>query len=65
MRRSFWMELHDTLHPSVRNCYAPYFRRAEDWEHHLDVGLVLWRGLRRGVSLLLFRAACVLHPDVR
>jgi hypothetical protein len=65
MRRSFWMELHDALYPSVRDRYAPYFHRAEDWERRLDVALALRRELQRGVSLLLFRAACVLHPDLR
>ena len=65
MSRSFWMQALDTLHPSVREHYAPYFHQAEIWERRLDAALVLWRRLRLGISLLLFRAACVLHPDVR
>lgn len=65
MRRSFWLEACDALHPAVRARYAPYFHRAEIWERRLDAALALWRRLRLGISSLLFRVACVLHPDVR
>jgi hypothetical protein len=65
VRRSFWIEACEALHPAVRERYAPYFHRAELWERRLDAALVLWRGLRRSISSLLFRAACALHPDVR
>ena len=59
------MEACDALHPAVRERYAPYFHRAEIWERRLDAALALWRRLRLGISSLLFRIACVLHPDVR
>ena len=59
------MEALEALHTAVRERYAPYFYRAEVWERRLDAALVLWRGLRLSLSSLLFRAACVLHPDVR
>jgi hypothetical protein len=65
MSRSFWMQTLDSLPPSVRERYAPHFHQAEIWEQRLDAALVLWRRLRLGTSLALFRAACVLHPDVR
>jgi hypothetical protein len=64
MRRSFWMEALDSLHPSVRERYAPYFHRAEAWECGLDAALALWREVRRDASWLLFRAARHLHPDL-
>ena len=59
------MEACDALHPAVRERYAPYFHCAEVWERRLDAALALWRGLRLAISFLLFRAACMLHPDVR
>jgi hypothetical protein len=52
------------MHPSVRERYAPYFRRAEEWERTFDAALALWRELRRTLSWLLFRAARHLHPDL-
>lgn len=65
MRRSFWMDALDAMHPSVRERYAPYFHRAEQWERALDTAFALWRELRRTLSWLLFRAARHLHPDLR
>jgi hypothetical protein len=65
VRRSFWMASLDALHPSVRERYAPYFHRAERWERTLDDALALWRELRRFASWLLFRAARIMHPDLR
>jgi hypothetical protein len=59
------MEALEALRPAARERHAPYFYRAEVWERRLEAALVLWRGLRLGLSSLLFRAACVLHPDVR
>lgn len=65
MPRSFWMQALDSLHPSVRERYAPYFHRAETWERGIDAALALWRGFRLNASWLLFRAARHLHPDLR
>jgi hypothetical protein len=64
MQRSFWKDALGTMHPSVRERYAPYFRRAEEWERTFDAALALWRELRRTLSWLLFRAARHLHPDL-
>ena len=64
MRRSFWMTALDTLQPSVRERYAPYFHRAEAWDRAFDEALALWREVRRFASWLLFRAARSLHPDL-
>lgn len=65
MRRSFWMQALASMHPSVRERYAPYFHRAEAWERGLDEALASWREVRRFASWLLFRAARLMHPDLR